>query len=250
MRVAVRARQQPDEREPGRHRREQRPGGAGEQQHEGNEGSGGHRARVEAARDRARRRRLRGCGLSVCLRLGPSPQPAPVDQHLDGARERRPDQQAGERQRQRVRTADLDPDPAADRVIGAGVRVEPAGDHPDEERRRGRVVEEAHRGAGEELWPEAHAAGVEPPEDRRAHRLGQRNAEAGRPDDRHGLEHRRGACTEAEPGTTTLSHARERNTTRQGDPEPARRRGPRGEERDHGHVGRSGRGARSHGGRP
>ena len=146
--------------------------------------------------------------------------------------------------------ADLDPDPAADRVVGAGVRVEPAGDHPDEERRRGRVVEEAHRGAGDQLRPEAHAAGVQAPEHRRAHCLRQRDAEAGRADDRHRLEHRRGAGAEAEPGAATLSHARERNTAGQRDPEAARGRGPRREERDHGHVGRSGRGARSHGERP
>ena len=99
-----------------------------------------------------------------------------------------------------------------------------------------------------ELRPEAHAARVEAPEDRRAHGLGQRNAEARRTDDRHRLEHRRRARTEAEPGAATLGHPRERNTAGQGDPEAASGRGSRGEERDHGHVGRSGRGARSHGG--
>ena len=61
-----------------------------------------------------------------------------------------------------------------------------------------------------------------------------------RADDRDGLEHRRRARPEAEPGTAPLGHAGERHAAGQRDPEAARGRRPGGQEGDHSHVGRPG----------
>ena len=86
--------------------------------------------------------------LSFVRRRSQVLEPAPVHQHLHGAREGGPGEQAHHGQGHRVGGAHLDADAAADRVVGAGVGVEPARDHPDEEGRGGGVVEQADGGAG------------------------------------------------------------------------------------------------------
>ncbi len=153
----------------------------------------------------------------------PREQPAPVHQHLHRAREGGPPEQPRQRQRQRVRRSDFEPHAAADRVVRARVGVEAAGDHPDEERGRGRVVQKPHGGAGHELRPEADPPGVQPAEQRSAQRLGERHPEPGGADDRDGLEHRRGARAEAGPGPAPLRDARQCHATGERDPEAAAR---------------------------
>ena len=170
----------------------------------------------------------------------PGPQPAPVHQHLHRARECRPGEQAHQRQHHRVGSSHLDPDVAADRVVGARVGVEPAGDHPDEEGRRGGVVHQAYQCARSQLRPEADPARVEPAQDRRGQRLRERHAEARRADDRDRLEHRGRAGAEAEAGTSALGHAGERDAAGERDPEAAGGSGAGREEGHDAHV----RGAR------
>ena len=83
------------------------------------------------------------------------------------------------------------------------------------------------------------AAGVQAAEHRRAERLGERHAEAGRADDRDGLEHRRRARAEAEPGAAPLGHAGERHAAGERDPEAAGGRGAGREEGDDADVRRA-----------
>ena len=159
--LAVRCRAGPRKREPGRHRSQHQPLGAHQQQPEGHRGGEGHRSGVEAS---AQARRGRGLGgrqrivavevLAAGVRarqLIPVAQPAPVDQHLDHAREDGPHEQARGGEGERVGGTHVDAQAPAERVIGAGVGIEAAGDDPDEERSGGRVVQQPQDPAGEDL---------------------------------------------------------------------------------------------------
>ena len=87
--------------------------------------------------------------------------------------------------------------------------------------------------------PTRHAARVQPPEDRRGGGLGERHAEAGRPDDGHGLEHRGDARSEASRAPRRSATRAIADAARERDPEAARGGGAGGEERDDRYVRRA-----------
>jgi len=188
-----------------------------------------------------------GGGRRRLLELVPVAQPAAIDEHLHDAREGGPGQQPGHGERERVRGPDVEAEPAAERVVGARVGVEPAGDHPDEERGGHGVVNQPHRGAAEHLEPRGDPAGLEAAEHRRAYGLRERDAHPGRADNRHRLEHRGDARPEAEPGPAAFGYPRERHPACERDPEAAGRGGPGREERNDRDVSRARGSGRSRG---
>ena len=248
QRLAIAARGDPREREPCRHRAEDHPGGADEQHGERHDRGERDRARVEsrlalgsAGRIFARPTAAQGPragGARRRRRRRPAEQAAAVDGDLHRARERRPreeagggGQQCGGRPRRHERQV------AQQRVVGAGVDVEPADDDPDVEARGDELVGEADTGAGGELGGERGSAGVQAPEERRGQCLRQRNPEAGRSHDGDGLQHRGEARAVADPSARALGHPRERHAAGERDRKAAGGHDARGEKRCGRHVG-------------
>ena len=192
-----RPRQEPRCHEPARNRGNEDPLGAGEEQHDataaaratargstlGSWGSVAENATIPhyLRRERAPSRcgRARAPSSSRCH----ARRPPPVHQHLHRAREGCPCEQARERQRQRVRRAHLDPEAAADRVVGSRVGVEAAGDHPDENAVVAALCTRRTTAHARSCGRSRHRSRVQAADHRGAQRLGEWNAEARGADD-------------------------------------------------------------------